>query len=60
MMDPQRRKDLKEYGESLCMIAHGGEVPGRAILELLLEVDALLEVIADLRMPPIAMNVERE
>ena len=58
-MTETRRRELKEYGESLCMVAHGGEVPGRAILELVFENETLQRTIDDLRRPEVAQP-ERE
>lgn len=58
-MTETRRQEIKDYAQALCMMPHGGSVPGRMLLELLTENQELRETIAVLRTPNVAVP-ERE
>lgn len=49
----QQIREAKEYGESLCLNQHGGEIPGRLILKLCVALSEANETIAVLRTPPV-------
>jgi hypothetical protein len=61
-MTETRRLEIRDYAQALCMMPHGGSVPGRMLLELLTENQELreTETVAVLRTPRLAENSERE
>lgn len=58
-MTETRFQEIKDYAQALCMMPHGGSVPGRMMLELLTENQELRETVAVLRTPNVAVP-ERE
>ncbi len=59
-MNETRHQEIKDYAQALCMMPHGGSVPGKMLLELLRENQELRETIAVLRTPSVSQNSERE
>ena len=55
----QELREYREYADSLCLVQHGGTVPGNLIRKLLLIIESQKSELQDLRMPMVAQP-ERE
>ncbi len=59
MIPDSELTEMKDYAQSLCMMPHGGSVPGKMLLKAVREIQELRETIAVLRTPSV-VQPERE